>query len=313
MAGFETIFASEFVKEARDCYALNFPGIPIDPRDVRAIKESDVEWLRGKADVLIGSPPCASFSMAARGEKGLEGGWGKEKEYGRSKKQRTDDLFLEYTRLLKAIQPKAFVAENVQGLVRGKATGWFLEFLRGFREAGYRAIASLLDAQWLGVPQVRQRLFFVGFREDLDLVPTFPEPLPYRYTVFDAVSALDDYPNIVEDDAGIEGYAIEAEAKKLEPGQKSSKFFNLRRLDWDAPARTILASSGHPGAAGPLHPAGTRKLSIAELKAICGFPQDFVLSGTYEQQWERLGRAVPPPMAEAVARILAKQLAASGA
>lgn len=312
MAGFRTIFASEFVDRAREAYHANFPTVPIDGGDVRDLKPEKVIEMAGTAaiDVLSGSPPCASFSMGARHDGGLEGGWGKVKEYGRTKKQRTDDLFHEYIRMLEALKPRAFVAENVFGLVRGKAKGHFLEFLALMKGLGYRVRVRALDAQWLGVPQVRSRVIFVGIREDLGIDPEHPRPLPYRYTIGEALVGCSPF---VEPDAEIEGFAIEAQAAKLEPGQKSEKFFNLRRLRADEPSRTILASSGHPGAAGPLHPNGLRKPSIAELKRLCSFPDDFVLTGSYEEQWERLGRAVPPLMMKAVAERLAAQLLAASA
>ena len=101
--------------------------------------------------------------------------------------QRTDDLFFEYARLLKGLLPKCFVAENVSGLVKGVAKGYFLEILAALKGSGYRVEAGLLDAQWLGVPQTRQRLIFVGVREDLGLPPAFPRPLPYRYSVREAL------------------------------------------------------------------------------------------------------------------------------
>lgn len=314
LAGYQTIVATDFEAAARETYRANFPTVPIIDRDVRDLRIEDLLEHAGKAriDVLVGSPPCASFSMGARHEGGLEGGWGKVKEYGRGKKQRTDDLFHEFMRILEGLRPRAFVAENVFGLVRGKAKGHFLEFLERMNAAGYRTRAQLVDAQWMGVPQVRSRVIFVGVREDIVGDPEPLKPLPYRHTVADAL----DHPSCpgeVEEDAKIEGYAIEPEARKLAPGEKSAKFFNLRRLRMDHPARTILASSGHPGAAGPLHPNGLRKLTIAELKRICGFPADFVLTGSYEERWERLGRAVPPPMMRAVADNLAPiLLAASG-
>mgnify|MGYP001574675576 CR=1 FL=1 len=122
MAGFRIVFASEFVEAARATYALNHPGVPIDERDVRIVTPEDVlakiEMGAGELDVLEGSPPCASFSTAGKREKG----WGKEKAYSDTT-QRADDLFFEYARLLKGMQPRMFVAENVSGLVKGKAKG----------------------------------------------------------------------------------------------------------------------------------------------------------------------------------------------
>jgi len=243
--------------------------------------------------------------MAARGKLGQEGGWGKKKDYGRSRAhaQRTDDLFDHYIRLLAGLRPRAFVAENVFGLARGLAKGKLVQFLAKMQSHGYRVRVRELDARWLGVPQHRRRLIFVGVRDDVRAAPAHPSPLPWEYSVAEAL----DHPSCpgeVDEAAKIEGYAIEAEARKLAPGQKSEKFFNLRRLAAGEPARTILASGGHPGAASVLVPSGLRKPTIAELKRLCGFPEDFRLTGNYEQRWERLGRAVPPPMMRAVGEVI---------
>ncbi len=124
----------------------------------------------GELDLFDGSPPCASFSTAGK----REAGWGKVKDYSDTK-QRTDDLFLEYVRLLRGLQPKVFVAENVSGLVKGVAKGYFLEILAALKASGYRVTCRVLDAQWLGVPQQRQRTIFVGVREDLGLDPVHPK------------------------------------------------------------------------------------------------------------------------------------------
>src|SRR5207248_5858022 len=125
----------------------------------------------GEVDVMEGSPPCASFSTAGK----RQAGWGQVRPYSDTR-QRTDDLFFEFARLVRGVRPKVFVAENVSGLVKGTAKGYFKEILRALKGCGYRVEARLLDAQWLGVPQVRQRIIFVGVREDLGVGPAFPKP-----------------------------------------------------------------------------------------------------------------------------------------
>ena len=95
----------------------------------------------GELDVLDGSPPCDPFSTAGKGDKA----WGKEKSYyGGKKRQRTDDLFFEYIRILEGLRPKVFVAENVSGLVKGRAKGYFLEILAALKETGYNVEARVL-------------------------------------------------------------------------------------------------------------------------------------------------------------------------
>ena len=136
----------------------------------------------GELHLFDGSPPCQAFSTAGTRDKG----WGKDKKYAHGAEQKNEELFSEFVRLRDGLRPRAFVAENVSGLVKGKAKGFFLEILRELKR-GYRVEARLLDAQWLGVPQQRVRVIFVGVRDDLGLDPAFPDPLPYRYSVRDAL------------------------------------------------------------------------------------------------------------------------------
>jgi len=103
-------------------------------------------------------------------------------------------------------------------------------------------------------------------------------------------------------------FAIAKEWDRLKPGESSDKYFNLVRPHPDEPCPTICASHGHPGIASVTHPTEKRKLTIAELKRICAFPDDFILTGTYSQQWERLGRAVPPVLMFHIARTIRDEI-----
>ena len=284
MAGFRVLWASEFIDAARDTYRANKSDYTIvDGRDIREVSAADIlaaiGMQPGELDLFDGSPPCASFSTAGKREKG----WGKVKKYS-DKAQRTDDLFFEYIRLLRGLQPKTFVAENVSGLVKGTAKGYFIEIMRELKASGYRVSCKVLDAQWLGVPQARQRTIFVGVREDLGIDPAHPKPLPYRYSVRDALPW------------------IESGAERDNRGA----FGNGGDIT-DIPSPTVLADS-----------VGThwmrqsdnekRKFSIAELRRICAFPDDYILTGTYAQQWERMGRAVPPVMMAHIAATVRDQI-----
>jgi DNA (cytosine-5)-methyltransferase 1 len=394
MAGYDVLWANEFVEAAQEVYRLNHPETHLDTRDIRDVMAEDILAQTGlsvgELDVFEGSPPCSAFSTSGR----REAGWGKSKAYSDGKKQVVDDLFFEYARLLEGLQPRVFVAENVSGLVKGTAKGYMHLIVDRLESAGYRVQARLLDAQWLGVPQRRQRVIFQGVRKDLQhvdggpLMPVYPKPFPYRYSINDALAvpvgagiydaqgnrgatvfdpetepagtitvpggaaslhwqvydvpeaevrpvgpgvyrqaghrdgrgpwdALDVdepsptilagetrmYVSDVPDDQPetVRGYAIEAEWEKLRPGEVSKKYLNLIKSKNDQPAPTITASGGHPGSAGPTREVEKRKFTIAELKRICAFPDDMILTGTYAQQWERLGRSVPPLMMRAVA------------
>jgi len=369
MAGFKVCWANEFIGPAQAVYRANFPDTPLDIRDIRQVEPADILSATGlqvgELDLLDGSPPCASFSMAGKRHKG----WGEVKNYSAGRKQRTEDLFFEYARLVKALQPRVFVAENVSGLVKGAGKGYFLEILAALKAAGYRVRAQLLDAQWLGVPQARQRLFFVGVRLDLATDPAFPAPRSVRYSVRDALpwigavecangfnghamapsgqpaatvqasravrvqtyagarSAGEPAPTVlthgrrrtrseltlaVEPEADMRRFAVGRELDKLGQGEQSDRYFQLTRASLAAPSPTITAEGRKAHAASVAHPTECRKFSIAELRRICAFPDDFVLTGTYAEQWERLGRAVPPLMMAAIAETIRDRVLNAG-
>ncbi len=332
MAGYDVVLANEFVPIAQENYLANAsPNSYLDRRDIKQVKAQDILSVTGlnvgELDLFDGSPPCQAFSTAGKREKG----WGKLKTYEHGAKQKNEDLFFEYIRLLNGLQPKVFVAENVSGLVKGTAKGYFLDILAGLKGCGYRVKAKLLDAQWLGVPQARQRIIFIGVRNDLGIEPVFPLPLNYNYTVRDAIPYIincrvskhgftrgDELhpdkvaPSVtasgastysghkIEVETDISRYAIGAEWDKLKQGQTSSKYFNLVKPDIEKPCPTVTAQV--------CHPTEKRKFTISELKRICSFPDDFVLKGSYAQQWERLGNSVPPVMMYHIAKTIRDEI-----
>lgn len=305
-AGFSPLYALEFVEAARDVYRANHPGVYVEGRDIREVSADEIlertGMKRGELDLLEGSPPCASFSVSGKREKG----WGRVKSYSDTK-QRTDDLFFEFVRLVRGLQPKVFAAENVPGLMVGVAKGYFKQILAALKAEGYRVTAVKLDGQWLGVPQARRRLFFVGVRDDLPGEFSPPAPFDYQVSIWEAFGGASRL-EPVEPESSIVGYCTHGEWRRLRPGEASKRYFNLVRPRLDCPSPTILASHGSRGIASVTHPLEPRKFSIAELRRLCGFPDDFVLLGTYAQQWERLGRSVPPPMTRALGSSLLEVL-----
>lgn len=390
MAGFKVLWANEFVPAAQASYKANAtPECFLDGRDIHQVEVADILAATGlqvgELDLFDGSPPCQAFSMAGKRAKG----WGKAKRYEHGAMQKNETLFTEYIRLLSGLQPKVFVAENVSGLVKGVAKGYFKEILRDLKACGYRVEARLLDAQWLGVPQMRQRIIFQGMRLDLGKAPVWPKPLPYRYSVREALPWITD---VIHDTGGFVQHksVIEGQGPSVTVGinaLNSSHYLvayddghELSRRDiTEKPAPTIRSGragtlyiegangyNGHAGQSlehpmatvqasrpvhvmhGPIHhliapsprrsnafnyadiqpeqpsptvtigspgndlgvPSrlGRRKFTIAELKRICAFPDDFILTGSYAQQWERLGNSVPPVMMSHLAKVIAEQV-----
>jgi DNA (cytosine-5)-methyltransferase 1 len=312
MAGCKVVYANEFILSARESYAANFPDVPIDPRDVREVAGEDILSVTGlemgELDILDGSPPCASFSSAGDRNQG----WGKVKAYSETK-QRTDDLFDHYVRLVDQLRPRRFIAENVAGLVRGVGKGWFLSILAALKACGYDVEARVLDAQWLGVPQARERLFFVGVRKDLASRPAWPLPLPYRYSVRDAlpeVAGLDHangWNGHAMQPASLPARTVQANRTvraTIRFGNKANFTQKGQAIRWDRPMPTVMGGDtlGLASWQFEVEQNGRRRLTIDELRRLCGFPADFILTGSYAQQWERLGRAVPPPVMAALVR-----------
>jgi DNA (cytosine-5)-methyltransferase 1 len=319
MAGYEVLWANEFIEAARDTYKANHPGVILSGEDIRNVPGSSIleaiGLARGELDLFEGSPPCASFSTAGS----IDKGWGTVKAYSDSE-QRSDDLFFEYSRLVGELYPKVFIAENVSGLVKGKSIGYFKDIMKALKANGYQVEARLLDASYLGVPQARQRIIFVGVRNDLvekfHVKPEFPEPVNSRYTVEDVIGKkserkLSPPPYIDEEtghDIGLDRYAVGAEWDKIPIGGSSKKYFQLTRPALNKPVGTITATVGNVGAASVSHPLEKRKFDLKELRAFQSFPEDFILTGDYRQRAERIGRSVPPLMAKAIGEIILEKI-----
>lgn len=306
MAGFDVVWANEFIPAAQETYRANHPETFLNTQDIRTVTGeqllSEAKMRKGEIDLFDGSPPCASFSMAGKREKL----WGEVKKYSDTS-QRVDDLFFEYIRLIQETQPKTFVAENVTGLVSGKAKGFFKEIMRSLRECGYLVKAKKLNAMWLGVPQMRERVIIIGVRKDLGMEPVFPKPLSYYYTLKDALEGI----HSTEEEKAVLNilpYQIGRLYYEIQRGDHHDQRFTLYRCAWNKPAPTLLQSAGRIPTSGIVHPDEPRKFTIEELKAICSFPPDYQLTQNYSRQVERLGRAVPPVMMKAIAETIRDEI-----
>ncbi|WOL24621.1 hypothetical protein fHeYen902_275 [Yersinia phage fHe-Yen9-02] len=226
---------------------------------------------------------CKGFSSAGVKEEG----WGREVKYSEDKVQHVDDLFDEFCRMLSGTMPKVFTAENVSGLVKGVSRGFFIEIMKEFDRIGYKVRAPLMNAAWLGVPQSRERILFMGVRKDI------PFDVP-DVEVQDTIAILADaLPHI----AAFKG--IRNDMITYIPAINS-------------PCKTITATDSTAYETARFSTAGfietmegkRRKLTIEELKVISGMPSDYKLVGTFEQQWERLGRVCVPQMTHAASKAL---------
>lgn len=314
MAGFHVLWANEFVEQAQITYRANHPGTILDTRDIRQVQPDDIlkaiGMKAGEIDLFDGSPPCCAFSTAGKREKS----WGKVRDYSDGKAQQIENLFYEYIRILNGLQPKTFVAENVSGLVKGTAIGYFKEFLGQMKQCGYRVKAQLLNAKWLGVPQSRERLIFIGVRKDLNIEPAFPKPYKYYYTIRDAISDVEineSERKMLLETAQKYAWGKIAEKMQKNPSQTINGedivghgYFNLVRQPMNQPSGTLCQSHGGLSVCGSIHPIETRKYTINELKRLTSLPDDFILTGDYSQKYERIARMVPPVMMMNIAKTI---------
>jgi DNA (cytosine-5)-methyltransferase 1 len=167
LAGFNHLGGVEIDPKIAKVYQLNHKPKHLFLEDIRHfVKRSDIPDELYNLDLLDGSPPCSSFSMAGNREKD----WGKKKVFKEGQAEQVlDDLFFEYIALAKKLQPKIVLAENVKGLIQGNAKLYVKKIFKAFDEAGYNVQLFLLNAASMGVPQKRERVFFICQRKDLNL------------------------------------------------------------------------------------------------------------------------------------------------
>lgn len=345
-AGFQTFAAIEANSTARATLVANagryFPHLAVDAvfDDILTTRP---ETLRDSADatraevaLVHGGPPCTPFSKS--------GYWLEYKRRGVDPKASLLDSFVD---VVEAVRPQSFLMENVFALAyRNHNREVFDRFLTRTRAADYAVDHSVLVAGDYGVPQLRQRVFCVGVREDLLEVPAavwrfdWPEPthtgphetrrweanLPTHVTTGEALADLPAGLNAPEPEEIVTGTYAD-ELRVVPPGDNylfltekrgypeprfkwRSRYWSfLLKLHPDRPAPTI---QGQPGPwVGPFH-WESRRLRVGEVKRLMTFPDEFVVLGSRREQQLQLGNAVPPRLAECIARRLADTLADAG-
>jgi len=321
LAGGNVLVVNEFVDAAVDTYKENYPDTPVIKDDIKKLTGKDFLELakisKGELDILDGSPPCSAFSIAGKREKG----WDKTKKYSDDKQvENIEDLFFEFIRIANDIQPKIIIGENVAGITMGEAKEYYNRIINEFSNIGYEAVGKVLNSADYGTPQARQRCFFVAIRNDimskigLNFMNMESEvyPLPSG-TKVTLKQAIDNIQNDPEEEKMLLDFVqgsfqkkwIEllefnptkhlkpSDPKYIEINPKQS-MFNMIRPCPDLPCPTLTQAGQKMGLSGVFHYAKNRKLTILELKRVMGLPDDFKLSGKFDQQAERVGRMVAP-------------------
>jgi DNA (cytosine-5)-methyltransferase 1 len=286
---------------------LNPPSYYLCP--IRDLLTKDLPSELFKLDILDGSPPCSTFSMAGSREKS----WGKDKHFREGQaKQVLSDLFFDYLDLVERLRPKVAIAENVKGMVLGNAKGYTKLVMQRFKELGYRPQLFLVNAADCGVPQKRERVFFCALRSDIDKPALKLSP---KHRWISAGESTEDLQVLTaaekEESAPTQcdlqwwhkakpgdgsGYATAVEA---EGGKR--KLFGHIRLDKNTPSNTLSGSSSVIQ-----HWGECRKLTYREWKRLGSFPDDYYAKTDKIGKY-MIGMSVPPKMTEAVARAVIEQ------
>lgn len=292
-AGGKVLLAVEWDDNAVETYRLNYPNTPIYHGDIAQLSvEKCLEQTKlkvGELDILDGSPPCQGFSTAGK----------------RVMEDPRNQLFQEYIRLLRGLKPKVFVMENVSGMVKGKMKLIFAEIMCELKASGYKVSARLLNAMYFGVPQSRERMIFIGIREDLGIEPSHPKaqnkPITSQEALMNAMpKTFGDYRNNPSAQKIKSMLHLVKQGRSMGDITKSN--FSLCRLHPEQPAPTICKQITFSGIGnGILHYNENRQLSIEELKRIASYPDDYQFIGKFETQWERIGNSVPPMFMKAIA------------
>ena len=331
LAGGKILCINEFVEEAQNTYRENYPDTPILPGDIKELSGKDFLDIAnigvGELDILDGSPPCSAFSVAGKLSHSRDGkhsdGWGQTKNYSDGKMvENIEDLFFEFLRVADDIKPKVIIAENVKGLTIGEAKEYFNKIQNTFEDIGYDVVAKVLDSRYFGISQTRTRVFFIGVRNDITekaglnfmtIGNVFPQESPDVVPLKDALIGLEydeeEVKYLTEKFSKTAywrdtGSKMEIDPPKVLTGMDyhpKGHHFNLKRVSQYHPAPTLTAMGSNDTTAGAFHWAEPRKLTLGELKRIQSLPDDFKLTGKWNQKSERIGRMVPPLMMKVIA------------
>ncbi len=289
LAGYDLVGNLEIDKKKNDVYVLNHSPMLNFCEDIRAFrKREDLPKELYNLDILDGSPPCLTFSMAGS----REDKWGEVFAHD-GITQRWDDLYFEFIMLAKKLQPKVVVAENVKGLLLGGAVDYVRKIYDEFDKAGYYCQHFLLNAAYMGVPQRRERVFFICLRKDLAI------PFLKRINLFEEKPIIDMNFNEtpitlrecnLELGSPIKGCYLE-DYNRLKKGEEK-KYLQSTLIGLDEVHPTIL--EGYSDKASPMPDWDAKWLSDKDICKVGSFPQDYNFNGI--KPHKLIGRSVPPVM-----------------
>lgn len=329
---FEIIMANEIEKDISIAYSLNHPDVNMINCDINDLTEEMIKQAIGDnvIDIVVGGPPCQSYSTL-----------------GKRQMDARANLFMQYKRVLSIIKPKAFVFENVTGILSMDKGSLFKNIQREFEELGYKLKYKVLNAVDYGVPQQRERVILVGFFGENNFeypLATHGEGLKSYVTLKDAIGDLP----VIKSSQSSNVYAKKADneflkwvrrnstdiltehsspkngehlikiMETLKDGQskddlpedirpKSGYGNTYAKLWWEKPSTTITRNFACPSSSRCIHPRDSRAMSIREGARLQSFPDDYQFFGTDGMKRLEIGNAVPPLLSVALARQMLKE------
>jgi DNA (cytosine-5)-methyltransferase 1 len=300
-AGLNMVAAVEFDKKAAQTLSVNRPKWNVIADDVANVSFKNIE-----ADIVTGGFPCQAFSYAGN-RMGFEDTRG--------------TLFFEFARCIKEVKPKIVLGENVRGLEKHDDGKTLKTMLKVLDELGYRVEYRILRAQYLDVPQKRERLVIFGVRKDLDLPICFPKEQDYTVSLREALINVPKSEGQKYTPSKLKIMSLIPEGgywRDLPPQLQKDfmgKSFYLgggktgmaRRLAWDEPSLTLTCNPAQKQTE-RCHPSETRPLNVREYARIQSFPDTWAFSGSTASQYKQIGNAVPVNLGYHIGRCLIAML-----
>lgn len=329
-SAFEIVLANEYEKDISIAYSLNHPSVKMMNCDIRDLNEENIKkHITTPVDLVVGGPPCQSYSTL-----------------GKREMDDRANLFMEYCRMLIILQPKAFIFENVTGILSMDNKKLFPAIKAEFEKLGYELKHQVLNSANYGVPQERERVILVGTKGPNNFIfpePTHGEGLLYEpfVTVEDALSDLpklksgekkteyislpkNSFQTFVRNSDTLEDHEapnngphlIEIMEALPDGGSKNDLPEHLRpksgygntyaKLWWKKPSPTITRNFGTPSSSRCIHPRDSRALSTREGARLQSFPDNYKFYGSRSMKNLEIGNAVPPLLSIHLAKQIKK-------
>jgi len=292
LAGFNHLGGVEIDPPIADIYKTNHSPKHLYNIDIREFnKLTDLPNELFNLDILDGSPPCSTFSMAGSREKA----WGKEKQFREGQAVQTlDDLVFVFCDTIIKLQPKVFLLENVKGIIQGNAKVYSKNIVKKMTDAGYNVQVFCLNAASMGVPQKRERVFFIGHKKEYNLPKLKLEFNETPITFGEIENNCNSVGKLLSDTYRLL-WEKTIKGKSLSEAHEKGSFFNSIKLNETQVSCTITSTSGGR----VMHPKVPNDISVNAIQLIGTYPLDYNFKNIEPKYL--IGMSVPPVMTAQIA------------